>query len=156
MKAILKQTVESKRVARDLFGLNPIIKDLQTAVIVADEIGMRRASILGVMLHDTVRTGLMTTPEIGRLFGEDVAGIVHGLLRVQELYTKSPAVESENFRNLLLTFAEDVRVILIMIANRVNLMRQIKESGNDESRLQVASEAAYLYAPLAHKLASTS
>ena len=152
VKAILKQTVESKRVARDLFGLNPIIKDLQTAVIVADEIGMRRASILGVMLHDTVRTGLMTTQEIGRLFGEDVAGIVHGLLRVQELYTKSPAVESENFRNLLLTFAEDVRVILIMIANRVNLMRQIKESGNDESRLQVASEAAYLYAPLAHKL----
>ena len=152
LKQTLQRTVESGRVGRDLFGLNPIIKDMQTAVIVADEIGMRRASILGVMLHDTVRIGLCTTQQIAQEYGDDVAGIVRGLLRVQELYTKSPAVESENFRNLLLSFAEDVRVILIMIANRVNLMRQIKDATNDEARLQVAGEAAYLYAPLAHKL----
>ena len=61
---------------RDVFGLNPLIKDMQTAVIVAEEIGMRRASILGVMLHDTVRTGTYTAEEIGREFGEDVAGII--------------------------------------------------------------------------------
>ncbi|MGN0257333.1 MAG: RelA/SpoT family protein [Bacteroides sp.] len=152
LRQTLQHTVESGGVGRDLFGLNPIIKDMQTAVIVADEIGMRRASILGVMLHDTVRIGLCTTQEIARDYGDDVAGIVHGLIRVQELYTKSPAVESENFRNLLLSFAEDVRVILIMIANRVNLMRQIKDVTNQEAQLQVAGEAAYLYAPLAHKL----
>lgn len=152
LRQTLQRTVESGLVGRDLFGLNPIIKDMQTAVIVADEIGMRRASILGVMLHDSVRTGLLTTQEVAQQYGDDVAGIVHGLIRVQELYTKSPAVESENFRNLLLSFAEDVRVILIMIANRVNLMRQIKEAANEEARLQVAGEAAYLYAPLAHKL----
>ena len=152
LRQTLQRTVESGLVGRDLFGLNPIIKDMQTAVIVADEIGMRRASILGVMLHDSVRTGLLTTQEVAQQYGDDVAGIVHGLIRVQELYTKSPAVESENFRNLLLSFAEDVRVILIMIANRVNLMRQIKEAANEEARLQVAAEAAYLYAPLAHKL----
>ena len=63
-----------------------------------------------------------------------------------------PVVESENFRNLLLSFAEDMRVILIMIANRVNLMRQIKDSNDDNARRKVAEEAAYLYAPLAHKL----
>ena len=137
---------------RDVFGLNPLIKDMQTAVIVAEEIGMRRASILGVMLHDTVRTGTYTAEEIGREFGEDVAGIIRGLIRVQELYLKSPSIESENFRKLLLTFAEDMRVILIMIANRVNVMRQIKDAENDEARLRVANEAAYLYAPLAHKL----
>ena len=152
LRQTLQHTIESGGVGRDLFGLNPIIKDMQTAVIVADEIGMRRASILGVMLHDTVRIGLCTTQEIARDYGDDVAGIVHGLIRVQELYTKSPAVESENFRNLLLSFAEDVRVILIMIANRVNLMRQIKDATNQEAQLQVAGEAAYLYAPLAHKL----
>ena len=72
--------------------------------------------------------------------------------RVNELYSKSPTIESENFRNLLLSFAEDMRVILIMIADRVNIMRQIKDSKNDEARRQVANEAAYLYAPLAHKL----
>lgn len=65
---------------------------------------------------------------------------------------KSPTIESENFRNLLLSFAEDMRVILIIIADRVNLMRQIKETPNIEARTQVANEAAYLYAPLAHKL----
>ena len=81
-----------------------------------------------------------------------IPGIIRGLIRVNELYSKSPTIESENFRNLLLSFAEDMRVILIMIADRVNIMRQIKDSKNDEARRQVANEAAYLYAPLAHKL----
>jgi GTP pyrophosphokinase len=73
-------------------------------------------------------------------------------VKINELYSKSPTIESENFRNLLLSFAEDMRVILIIIADRVNLMRQIKETPNIEARTQVANEAAYLYAPLAHKL----
>lgn len=152
LKQLLIQTVSNHHIQRDIFGLNPIIKDMQTAVIVAEEIGMRRASILGVMLHDSARFGACSIEEIKKNYGEDVAGIVRGLIRVQQLYTKSPAVETENFRNLLLSFAEDVRVILIMIANRVNLMRQIKEVDNEEARQKVAAEAAYLYAPLAHKL----
>ena len=78
--------------------------------------------------------------------------IIRGLVKINELYSKSPTIESENFRNLLLSFAEDMRVILIIIADRVNLMRQIKETPNIEARTQVANEAAYLYAPLAHKL----
>lgn len=125
---------------------------MQTAVIVAEEIGMKRASILGIMLHESVRNGACTPEEVQATFGEDVAGIIRGLIRVNELYSKSPTIESENFRNLLLSFAEDMRVILIMIADRVNIMRQIKDSKNDEARRQVANEAAYLYAPLAHKL----
>ena len=152
LKAHLVHSIQANPLPRDVFGLNPIIKDMQTAVIVAEEIGMRRASILGVMLHDSVRIGTYTVEEIGQEFGEDVAGIIRGLIRVQELYLKSPSIESENFRKLLLSFAEDMRVILIMIANRVNIMRQIKDAENDEARLRVANEAAYLYAPLAHKL----
>ena len=81
-----------------------------------------------------------------------MAGIIRGLVKINELYSKSPIIESENFRNLLLSVAEDMRVILIIIADRVNLMRQIKNSPNEEARLEVANEAAYLYAPLAHKL----
>ena len=152
LKAHLVHSIQANPLPRDVFGLNPIIKDMQTAVIVAEEIGMRRASILGVMLHDSVRIGTYTVEEIGQEFGEDVAGIIRGLIRVQELYLKSPSIESENFRKLLLSFAEDMRVILIMIANRVNIMRQIKDAENNEARLRVANEAAYLYAPLAHKL----
>ncbi|MBQ8672858.1 MAG: bifunctional (p)ppGpp synthetase/guanosine-3',5'-bis(diphosphate) 3'-pyrophosphohydrolase [Bacteroides sp.] len=152
LKNHLINSIRNGRIQRDIFALNPIIKDMQTATIVAEEIGMRRASILGVMLHDSVRCGGCTIQEVQRSFGEDVAGIIRGLIRVQELYTKSPTIESENFRNLLLSFAEDMRVILIMIADRVNIMRQIKDADNDEARRQVANEAAYLYAPLAHKL----
>ena len=81
-----------------------------------------------------------------------MARILHGLNRIQQLYQKNPVVESENFRNLLLSFAEDMRVILIMIADRVNLMRQIRDTQNTEAKMEVSQEAAYLYAPLAHKL----
>ncbi len=139
-------------IPRNVFGMNPIIKDMQTAIIVAEEIGMRRASILGIMLHESVKYRLCSLESINEEYGEDVAGIIRGLVKINELYSKSPTIESENFRNLLLSFAEDMRVILIMIADRVNLMRQIKDSPNEEARLEVSNEAAYLYAPLAHKL----
>ncbi|WP_287640923.1 RelA/SpoT family protein [Bacteroides sp.] len=152
LKTHLINAIQQNFIQRDIFGLNPIIKDMQTAVITAEEIGMRRASILALMLHDSVRCGSYNLEQVQAEYGEDVARIIQGLIRIQELYTKSPTIESENFRNLLLTFAEDMRVILIMIADRVNVMRQIRNSENDEARRQVANEAAYLYAPLAHKL----
>ena len=152
LKNHLINSIQSNRIQRDIFGLNPVIKDMQTAVIVAEEIGMSRASILGLMLHDSVHYGNYTAEDMAQSYGEDVAGIIRGLIRVNELYAKSPSIESENFRNLLLSFAEDMRVIFIMIANRVNIMRQIKDAENDEARRKVANEAAYLYAPLAHKL----
>lgn len=83
---------------------------------------------------------------------KNVSTIIHGLRSIQELYKKNPVIESENFRNLLLSFAEDMRVILIMIADRVNLMRQIRDTTNTEAKMKVSEEASYLYAPLAHKL----
>ncbi len=152
LKELIGKAMDEGRLQRDIFGLNPLVKDLQTAVIVADEIGMKRAGILAIMLHDLAASGVIDATGIEADFGKDVAVIVRGLIRIQELYTKSPTIESENFRKLLLTFAEDMRVILIMIADRVNLMRQIRDAENDEARRQVANEAAYLYAPLAHKL----
>lgn len=152
LKKHLILSVQESQLPRDRFGINPIIRDMQTAVIVAEEIGMKRTSILGIMLHDSVHNQTYTIEYIEREYGEDVAGIIRGLIKVNELYDKSPTIESENFRNLLLSFAEDMRVILIMIADRVNIMRQIKNTPNEEARVQVANEAAYLYAPLAHKL----
>lgn len=146
------KAMSESSIPRNVFGMNPIIKDMQTAIIVAEEIGMRRASILGIMLHESVKYHLCSLESINEEYGEDVAGIIRGLVKINELYSKSPTIESENFRNLLLSFAEDMRVILIMIADRVNLMRQIKDSPNEEARLEVSNEAAYLYAPLAHKL----
>ena len=152
MRAHLKRTVEGNAVHRDIFGLNPILCGLQTALIAVEEIGLRRDAVMAIMLHNSVENGFISVDEVKVHYGEAVARILHGLQRIGDLYKKNPVVESENFRNLLISFAEDMRVILIMIANRVNLMRQIKDNDNDEARRKVAEEAAYLYAPLAHKL----
>ena len=152
MRRNMLQALETKQLQRNVFGLNPILLSFQTAQLVVDEIGLKRDSVLAVLLRPSVEEGLLTVDEVREQFGESVARILHGLQRIQELYQKNPVIESENFRNLLLSFAEDMRVILIMIADRVNLMRQIKDADNDSAKHEVSQEAAYLYAPLAHKL----
>ena len=144
----LKTAVSGEAMGRDVFGLNPIVSSLQTAVIAVDEIGLKRDGVLAILLYPTASGN----DDIRQTFGENVARIIHGLCKIQELYKKSPVIESENFRNLLLSFAEDMRVILIMIADRVNLMRQIRDTENTEAKTEVSEEASYLYAPLAHKL----
>ncbi len=147
--------VESARAqltGRDIFGLLPIDKSLATAQVVVDEIGLGHDSVLAVLLRPMLEEQLVTLEQVEHDHGPSVARILHGLERIQRLYSKNPVVESENFRNLLLSFAEDMRVILIMIADRVSLMRQIRNVVDDEARRRVSEEAAWLYAPLAHKL----
>ena len=148
----LLTAIEQGLVKRDVFGLNPILLSLQTAMLVVDEIGLRRDAVMAILLHPSIENNIITLDEVKQQFGDSVSHILHGLQRIQELYTKNPVIESENFRNLLLSFAEDMRVILIMIADRVNLMRQIRDTQNEDAKHQVSEEAAYLYAPLAHKL----
>ena len=154
MRHLMMRAIETNQVNRNVFGLNPILLSFQTAQLVVDEIGLKRDSVLAVLLRPSVEQGSLTIDEVRSQFGDSVARILHGLQRIQELYEKNPVVESENFRNLLLSFAEDMRVILIMIADRVNLMRQIRDVKDDvmKQKAEVSEEAAYLYAPLAHKL----
>ena len=134
----------------------------QTAAILTEEIGLGDDAVEACLLVPDVDAGMISHDEVKARYGESVARIIDGLGRIRQLYEKNPVVESENFRNLLLSFAEDMRVVLIMIADRVNLMRQMKaflEESNEENRQEreafvneVSQEAAYLYAPLAHKL----
>ena len=134
----------------------------QTASILTEEIGLGDDAVEACLLVPDVDEGKISHDEVKARYGESVARIIDGLGRIRQLYEKNPVVESENFRNLLLSFAEDMRVVLIMIADRVNLMRQMKaflEESDDENRKEreafvneVSQEAAYLYAPLAHKL----
>lgn len=152
IKDILYEAVRAGSIQRDSFGFNPILFDLQTATIVVEEIGLNRASIISILLHDCVALNCIGLDSIQKEFGDDVANIIRGLIKVNELYAKNPSIETENFRDLLLSFAEDMRVIFIIIADRVNLMRQIKDKGTEEERRRVAMEASHLYAPLAHKL----
>lgn len=152
LRDILQNAAQSGSLTRDSFGLHPVLFDLQTAIITAEEIGLNKASIVSTMLRNCVSNGILSIDDVARDFGEESTRIINGLLRVNELYAKNPSIETENFRDLLLSFAEDMRVIFIIIADRVNLMRQIKDKGEIEERTRVATEAAYLYAPLAHKL----
>ena len=136
----------------------------QTAEILTEEIGLKGDAIQAVHLIPEIEEGKLSMADVEAQYGASVARILEGLDRIRQLYKKTPAVESENFRNLLLSLAEDMRVILIMIADRVNLMRTLLKSnktgdaphaaflGGGEFMQAVSQEAAYLYAPLAHKL----
>ena len=148
----LEKEISDNKIKRDVFGLNPILLSFQTAELELAEIGMKRECVLAILLYNSIINGILTPEEVERKFGHSVAQIIHGLVRIHELYQRTPIIESENFRNLLLSFAEDMRVILIMITDRVNLMRQIRDTSNKEAQSRVAEEASYLYAPLAHKL----
>lgn len=152
LRTHIHSEIEARHIERDRFGLNPVLKALMTAKVAVGDIGLRRDSLLAIMLYESVLRGHYDTTLARKDFGEGVATILQGLVRVQKLYSKTPVVESENFRNLLLSFAEDMRVVLIMIADRVCLMRQIRDTPNKEAQREVAEEASYLYAPLAHKL----
>lgn len=151
IKSLLNESLNQGTAQRNVFGLSSMLLGLQTAKIAVEEIGLRRDGVLAVIVY-SCNSQLMTKDEIANMFGESVSHIIHGLQKVQQLYVKSPAVESENFRNLLISFAEDMRVILIMIADRVNIMRQIRDTDMEEEKQKVSEEASYLYAPLAHKL----
>ena len=152
MESLIEQPNEDGHMQRDIFGLNPVLHSFRTAVIAVEEEGLKRDGAIATLLYTSVINGAADLEQIAQTQGKAVATIIHGLVRIQELYKKNPVIESENFRNLLLSFAEDMRVILIMIADRVNLMRQIRDTQMVEAKKQVSEEASYLYAPLAHKL----
>lgn len=148
----LTQAIADGKIQRDVFGLNPVLQSLRTAQIAVDEIGLKRDGVLATILFTLVIDGHLPLEDIRQKYGNGVAHIIHGLVKIHELYKKNPIIESENFRNLLISFSEDMRVILIMIADRVNIMRQIRDTDAVEAKQKVSEEASYLYAPLAHKL----
>ena len=152
MASLIKASLKEGKLRRDVFGLNPLLLGFQTAELAVQEIGLKRDAVIATLLYGSVINGHLSNEQTEAMFGESVQMIIRGLVRIHELYSKSPVIESENFRNLLLSFAEDMRVILIMIADRVNLMRQIRDTENEEAKREVSQEASYLYAPLAHKL----
>lgn len=135
----------------DEFGINRTILALKAIRLAVDEIGIRGHALTAYLLRAVVRN-----PEqcelVERYFGKDVAHTLRGFLRVEALEVKTEAMRTDNFRNLLVSQAGDMRVVLMLIADCVNLMRHIKDTENVAAQRKVSTEAAYLYAPLAHKL----
>lgn len=151
MKNLMKQVVAKECYGRDKNGINGLLRNIDTALITTTEIGLKRTSVLALLLYRPVYKGVITNEEVKELFGEDITLMIQRLLRTSDLYARNTAVNSENFHHLLLSFAEDVRVILIMIADRLCMMRLGKKLSEDD-RIRLATEAAYLYAPLSHRM----
>ena len=152
IKNQIEKAIAQGKMVRDNFGFHPVVVDMHTAALVGQEIGHHREIIISIMLNRCVQLGVTTIDEINEHYGEGVTKILTNLTQINSLYTKSPTIETENFRNLLLSFANDMRIILIMIASRLVLLRRLRTSTDTEARKQVAGEASKLYIPLAHKL----
>lgn len=150
-QAILK-AVESGKIERDNFGFHPVVLDIETATLVGQEIGLHREILISILLNRCVQQQVITIEEVRVRMGDKVANMLTNLTQINRLYAKSPTIESENFRNLLLSFANDMRIILIMIASRLVLLRRLFDSSDEAGRRQVSAEASKLYIPLAHKL----
>jgi guanosine-3',5'-bis(diphosphate) 3'-pyrophosphohydrolase len=119
--------------------------------IILEEIGLGKAAVLSVLFHELVENKQLSVAEIETTFNTQVSSIIQGMMRVGELYERNASLETENFRKLFLTFAEDVRVILIIIAEHLQIMRTL-EMFPEESRQNIARETSFLYAPLAHRM----
>ena len=116
-----------------------------------NHIGLGKAAVLAVLLNDLVKDNFLKIQDIEEKFNINVKTIINGLIRVQELYNRNASIETENFRKLFLTFAEDVRVILISIAEHLQMMRTL-DAYESENKVKVARESSFLYAPLAHRM----
>lgn len=152
IRRVIAQCANEGNYRRDHYGINPVIRHLETATALCQSVSPDRNMVIAILLYGLCQTEYLNEEQIAREWDEDIAKLVRGLLKVSALYKKRPSVESDNFRNLLLTFAEDIRVIIIMIVDRLALMRAINHHPNEKFVRDVAYEASYLYAPLAHRL----
>ncbi|MGM5631864.1 RelA/SpoT family protein [Apibacter raozihei] len=128
-----------------------IYHPLAVAKIVADEIGLGATSIVCALLHDVVEDTDYTVEDISRLFNPKIAKIIDGLTKISNIDHQNLSMQSENYRKLLLTLSEDVRVILVKIADRLHNMRTL-DSMKVSKQKKIAAETTYIYAPLAHRM----
>lgn len=128
-----------------------IYHPLAVARIVAEEIGLGTTSVIGAILHDTVEDTYITLEDIEHVFGEQVRKIIDGLTKIEGVFDHTTSIQAENFRKMLLTLSDDIRVILIKLADRLHNMRTL-ESMRRDKQLKIASETRFMYAPLAHRL----
>jgi GTP pyrophosphokinase len=128
-----------------------IVHPLEVALVVAKEIGLGPTSIAAALLHDVVEDSDYTLEEIDRLFGPTVARLVDGLTKIAGVFDQDTSVQAENFRKMLISISDDVRVILIKMADRLNNMRTL-DAMPAHKQLKIASETLFIFAPLAHRM----
>lgn len=143
--------LEAHKDMRRKSGEPYIYHPIEVARIVAEEIGLGTTAIICALLHDTVEDTDMTLEDVERMFGEKERQIIDGLTKISGVVDYNVSMQAENFRKILLTLSDDVRVILIKLADRLHNMRTLDSMRRDK-QLKIASETVFLYAPLAHRL----
>ena len=138
--------------AEEIHTIPNFIVQLEVACLIHRELGLNVHSILAVLLYIPFSTGRISPSEIKSVCGEEVLRLLQLLARTSELYMRKEAISSENFHNLLISMAEDMRVVLIIIAYRLYLLRHASMIRRAEDRKELASEVSFLYAPIAHRL----
>lgn len=151
IRAAFEMSLEAHHDMRRKSGEPYILHPIAVAQIVAGEIGLGPTSVVCALLHDVVEDTELTLEDIQREFGKTVAKIVDGLTKISGISDLTTSEQAENFRKLLLTLTDDVRVILIKLADRIHNMRTL-DSMPRHKQLKISSETSYLYAPLAHRL----
>lgn len=143
--------VEAHKDQRRKTGEPYIYHPIAVARICAEEIGLGTTSVVAALLHDTVEDTDLTLDDVKDLFGPTVTTIIDGLTKISGMQFQTDSVQAENFRKVLMTLSQDVRVILIKLADRLHNMRTLDSMARDK-QLKIASETSYLYAPMAHRL----
>lgn len=151
IRLAFNMALESHENMRRKSGEPYIYHPIAVAQIAAEEIGLGTTSIVCALLHDVVEDTNITLEDIEREFGKKVARIIDGLTKISGVFDYNSSLQAENFRKMLLTLADDVRVILIKLADRLHNMRTMDFMPRDK-QLKISSETVYLYAPLAHRL----
>lgn len=142
---------EAHKNVRRKSGEPYIYHPIAVARICVEEIGLGATSIICALLHDTVEDTDLTLEDIATMFGKKEAQIIDGLTKISDVIDFNTSIQAENFRKILLTLSEDVRVILIKLADRLHNMRTLGSMQRDK-QLKIASETLFLYAPMAHRL----
>lgn len=151
IKKAFNTSVEAHKDMRRRSGEPYIYHPLAVAQIVVEEIGLGTTAIVAALLHDVVEDTDMTIDDINRLFGKKVSQIIDGLTKISGKFEYGTSQQAENFRKMLLTLSDDVRVILVKLADRLHNMRTLDSMPRDK-QLKIASETIFIYAPLAHRL----
>jgi len=151
VRLAFRTALEAHKEMRRKSGEPYIFHPIAVAQICVDEIGLGPTAVIAALLHDVVEDTDMELIDISKLFGKKVAQIIDGLTKISGVFQQGSSQQAENFRKMLLTLSEDVRVILIKIADRLHNMRTL-ESMPRNSQLKISSETIFLYAPLAHRL----
>ncbi len=137
--------------AQSIERLHSLMHSIELATIVVSEIGLGRTSVICALLYDSIQYSKLSIGRIEELFGSQITVNTQGLVKIAELYHKSNSVQNENFRKLMLTLAQDLRVVLVIIADRLNTMRKLNRYSPDAQQ-SISAEVGYLYAPMAHRM----